>query len=349
MRRIPTSIGTTLLKVSTKYITLTMTQIGTRKTTNRVNGHAQPQQQVKIVSCLLCVLLGMVIGRFVNPPTITIGADHHPSVANPRNTTAADRPSFAKLVQASGSDKYYLHHYEHYYSKWLDPYRAHPKLKIVEIGARGGKSLTLWSQYFDSPQLILGVAYDFAGNTIGVQRVANAHESVKLLFGDQSKPSTMKQVCENGPFNIIIDDGSHVPSHQVFSLYSLWSCLEPGGLYIVEDTETNYWDDGAMIYGYRLNHTGIGASPKYSAVEKLKQFIDVLHKEKFNYTRLSVMPGDEDLCEISFAKNTIALYKCTPMQKQLPTKGAVFTKQFNVTRIQAWMKNARESNPKEFP
>jgi hypothetical protein len=323
--------------------------------TNKLNGQPQPQQRVKIANSLLMVVLGIVIGRFSNPPiTTTIGSSTSQrstinTGVNDSIQSLADRPSFAKLVEASGSDKYYLHHYEHYYSKWLAPYRAHPKLKIVEIGARNGKSLTLWSDYFESPHLILGVAYDFAGNTQGVQAVANAHKAVRLLFGDQSKPSTMKQVCDNGPFNIIVDDGSHLPSHQVFSLYSLWSCLEPGGLYIVEDTETNYWDDGDTIYGYRLNHTGIGASPKYSAVEKLKQFIDVLHKEKFNYTSLSIMPGDEDLCEMSFAKNTIALHKCTLEQKQNPTKAAVYAKHFDVARIKAWMKNARESNPKEFP
>jgi hypothetical protein len=254
----------------------------------KLKGQAQPRQERgKIVDSLIILFLGIFIGRFANPhivaststssSTATATARDHPSVASDRSTASAtehasfateqnttgtaDRPSFAQLAEASGSDKYYLHHYEHYYSKWLAPYRAHPDLKIVEIGARDGKSLTLWDDYFESPQLILGLAYDAKRVVRTVKAVANGRDKVKLLFGDQSQPSTMKQVCENGPYNIIIDDGSHVPSHQVFSLYSLWSCLLPGGLYIVEDTETNYWDDGDSIYGYKLSNTGIGASP----------------------------------------------------------------------------------------
>ena len=61
------------------------------------------------------------------------------------------------------------------------------------------------------------------------------------------------------------------------------------------------------------------------------------------------MPGDEDLCEMSFAKNTIGLHKCTLEQKQTPTGGGHKSQHFNVTRIEEWMKNARESNPKNVP
>jgi hypothetical protein len=212
-------------------------------------------------------------------------------------TNTVNLPSFGALAKASGSDKYYLHHYEHYYSKWLEPYRAIPNLTMAEIGVFSGHSLKLWSDFFLFPKVILGVAYD-PGDTHAPEmpKIPNAHSSVRVVFGDQSATQTMKTICNHGPFSIIIDDGSHVPWHQMFSLYSLWPCILPGGIYIVEDTETSYWDDGSMMYNYRLNNTGIGASPNESAVEKLKQLIDVLHKEKLRYTSLSIMPGDENLC-----------------------------------------------------
>ena len=50
------------------------------------------------------------------------------------------------------------------------------------------------------------------------------------------------------PWDIIIDDGSHVPYHQVFSFFSLWKAVVPGGLYVIEDVETNYWKPGRMVY-----------------------------------------------------------------------------------------------------
>jgi hypothetical protein len=305
-----------------------------------MKGRRHPSFPCKTLHPLILLVCGIFIGSVVRDAILNI-------FGIGRNSIQADKvlPSFSKLVELSGSDKFFLHHYEHYYSRWLAPYRAQRGLKLVEIGARKGKSLSLWSNYFIHPELILGVAYDHKGNTKGVQTVENYHKSIQLLFGDQSESSTMTQVCEKGPFHIILDDGSHVPTHQIFSLFSLWSCLQPGGLYIIEDTETNYWDHGNRIYGYRLKNTGIGSSPKYSAIEKLKQFIDVLHKEKINHTDLSVMPGDEHLCEVSFAKNTVALHKCTQEQMRMPPENAIYAQQLNHTRIKEWMKNARSTNP----
>jgi hypothetical protein len=44
-----------------------------------------------------------------------------------------------------------------------------------------------------------------------------------------------------GPFDFIIDDGSHVNSHQIESFRILWPFLKDGGTYIVEDVQTSYW------------------------------------------------------------------------------------------------------------
>ena len=59
-----------------------------------------------------------------------------------------------------------------------------------------------------------------------------------------------EDLIARGPWDIIIDDGSHVPYHMVFSFFSLWKAVVPGGLYVIEDVETNYWKPGSKVYGH---------------------------------------------------------------------------------------------------
>ena len=59
-----------------------------------------------------------------------------------------------------------------------------------------------------------------------------------------------EDLIARGPWDIIIDDGSHVPYHQVFSFFCLWKAVVPGGLYVIEDLETNYWLPGRRVYGH---------------------------------------------------------------------------------------------------
>jgi len=53
---------------------------------------------------------------------------------------------------------------------------------------------------------------------------------------DQGNRKTLLEYATiNGPFDIIIDDGSHITSDQVASFETLWSFVTNGGHYIVED------------------------------------------------------------------------------------------------------------------
>jgi hypothetical protein len=77
----------------------------------------------------------------------------------------------------------------------------------------------------------------------------------------------LTRLASNGPFSIIIDDGSHVPSHQWKTFTYLWKSLAPGGLYIIEDVETSYWKNSSHIYGYSLRK-------EYNIVSQFKRMID---------------------------------------------------------------------------
>jgi hypothetical protein len=70
-------------------------------------------------------------------------------------------------------------------------------------------------------------------------------ERYEILKADQSSTQQLRSVVEKSihhPIFFIIDDGSHVPEHQISSFdYLFQEVLMPGGTYIIEDIETSYW------------------------------------------------------------------------------------------------------------
>jgi hypothetical protein len=80
-----------------------------------------------------------------------------------------------------------------------------------------------------------------------------------VFQGDQSNLEILKHVCQTiGKCKLIIDDGSHVPEHQLKTFYHLFeNLLEDGGVYVIEDVECNYWHPQQTIYGYETGYLNI--------------------------------------------------------------------------------------------
>jgi hypothetical protein len=257
-------------------------------------------------------------------------------------------PSFTEILIASGSDKFHRHHYERYYENWLRTFRHKPQTKILEIGAEAGRSLKVWSDYFSYPEKIMGLAYGEASD--GVEESSSNLKAVSVYRGDQSKKETMDYLISKGPWDIIIDDGSHVPSHMIFSLFSLWNSVKPGGLYIIEDLETNYWPDGTKVFDYEMKNQGIGAGPEYSTVSKIQQIQQVLiSRRSTGAAELSVMPGDEEICAIEWGMNCVAIKRCSEKEATAypPMRlGDIRRKVlYDPDRMKNWIEEARRTNP----
>ena len=45
----------------------------------------------------------------------------------------------------------------------------------------------------------------------------------------------------HGPFDFVIDDGSHASPQQIESFRILWPFIKDRGVYIIEDVQTSYW------------------------------------------------------------------------------------------------------------
>ena len=93
----------------------------------------------------------------------------------------------------------------------------------------------------------------------------------------------------------------------------LFPRVAPGGLYVIEDVETNYWDGpGAFIYGYGLQ--GVGVGRRGSIMESLKMMADVINHR---YAVKDYKPGfhvidagvDPDVAWIAFAQNMVMIRK----------------------------------------
>lgn len=70
------------------------------------------------------------------------------------------------------------------------------------------------------------------------------HTKPSVYIGDQSDELLLKRVAkERGPFDIIIDDGSH-KSDDVIASFKVLSAIatHAGSVYIVEDVHAQYWN-----------------------------------------------------------------------------------------------------------
>jgi len=64
---------------------------------------------------------------------------------------------------------------------------------------------------------------------------------IKVIKGNQRDRNLLKKIGEKyGNFHVIIDDASHKPHNQKRSFGVLWKYLESGGVYVFEDTQSNY-------------------------------------------------------------------------------------------------------------
>lgn len=153
------------------------------------------------------------------------------------------------------------------YQTLFDPYRE-KTTKLFEIGVRHGGSIRIWQNYFPNAMVYGLDIQNKAVNRLNSQR----HARIKGFQIDQSQKDQLEKfVVENGPFDIGIDDGSHVWSHQILSFEVLWPAIKPGGLYVVEDVLTSYdtWLKQSAS-AQRIDYTQGGKS----CVEYFKDLID---------------------------------------------------------------------------
>ena len=175
--------------------------------------------------------------------------------------------SFKELGIEADTDKVTHHGYHRFYPRYLDGLRD-TATGMLEIGISQHNSIFLWSKYFTKAHIY----------GIDINEKTSADERVTMFKADQSKLDELKNVARavNHPIQFIIDDGSHVPEHQILTFnFFFKTILQPSGVYIVEDIETSYWSHNGL-YGYSTNY---GYRHPKSFIEKVKPIIDRINNE----------------------------------------------------------------------
>ena len=135
------------------------------------------------------------------------------------------------------TDKAAHAHYLRNYEEYFRPLRGRD-VRLLELGVLKGGSLLLWRDYFER-----GV---IAGLDLNPAQVEDPTGRIRLYRGGQQDTELLDRVareCAPEGFDVIIDDCSHVGELARVSFWHLFEHhLKPGGLYVIEDWGTGYWD-----------------------------------------------------------------------------------------------------------
>jgi hypothetical protein len=103
---------------------------------------------------------------------------------------------------------------------------------FVEIGVLNGSSLKMWEEYF--PNAII--------HGVDINPECKQYEGgrIKIHIGDQNDTDFLNQLKQLGEIDILLDDGSHITSHQINTYDVLYGNINNGGLYVIEDLANSY-------------------------------------------------------------------------------------------------------------
>lgn len=138
------------------------------------------------------------------------------------------RLSLAELGALFNTDKA-AHGYLAEYEPRLDPVRD-SATAVLELGVDRGQSLKLWANYFPSARIV----------GVDLFKIAPLRGRIRLEQCDAADFMRLNAIArKHGPFDLVVDDGSHQTIHHGISFAALWSHLKPGGWYAIEDCDVS--------------------------------------------------------------------------------------------------------------
>lgn len=203
------------------------------------------------------------------------------------------------LAKTYKSDKWGWHSYTPHYRNHLKKFK-YRRINLLEIGAggydditAGGESLRMWKRYFPFGKIYSIDIYD---------KSFLEENRIKIFKGSQMDDAFMHEVIKTLPhLDIIIDDGSHINDHVIHTFKLLFPILKDGGVYVIEDVQTSYWED----YG--------GDSSDLKNPNTIMNFFKSL-TDSLNYNEL-IRPGylpsyfDKNIISMHFYHNLIFIHK----------------------------------------
>jgi len=134
------------------------------------------------------------------------------------------------------TDKAYYHRYMDFYEQFFAPIKNDVK-KVIEIGVYSGSSIQTWLEYFPNA-IIYGIDCNPRPEVLQYERFVfitkdALKEDVYGIFSDED-------------IDIVIDDGSHLMSHQQDTLKYYWPKIKPKGYFVMEDLHTSFVGESSI-------------------------------------------------------------------------------------------------------
>jgi Methyltransferase domain len=139
---------------------------------------------------------------------------------------------------------HYFELYEHHFARFVGR-----EVNVLEIGIYSGGSLGMWREYFGPRCNVYGVDIEPACR-------AYVGERTQVFIGDQADRDFWRRLrTQAPPFDIVIDDGGHLPEQQIVTLEEVLPHMNPGGVYVCEDLsgEFNAFSAYVQNLSARLN------------------------------------------------------------------------------------------------
>ena len=163
--------------------------------------------------------------------------------------TANEFTSIEEIARLNSVDKQ-QHGYIPVYSQLFEPIRF-SQLSILEIGFRRGRGARFLAEYFHRSRInCLEIDTGFSQAYLDIMP-DDIKNRIRLWQCDQSDQASLDLALAYiqgnkyyTPFDIVIDDGSHVPAHQLLSFKTIWPLLPSGAYYVIEDMHP-FYENGA--------------------------------------------------------------------------------------------------------
>jgi cephalosporin hydroxylase len=121
--------------------------------------------------------------------------------------------------------------------------------KILEIGLDTGASTLMWQRY--NPN-IKNIVIDITTQRLKREYISEfiTNKNITIELGDQSDDDFLNKIGQlHGPFDYIVDDGSHNQQHIQISFSVLFKYLNSKGYYFIEDLHVHNSKKYSKIQG----------------------------------------------------------------------------------------------------
>ena len=143
------------------------------------------------------------------------------------------------------------HNYLPLYARYFDPIRLEVT-NMLEIGVQTNRSIKMWKEYFPNA-IIHGVDID--------KRCEEYKEDrIEIHIGDQGNKGFLYRLMKYIPdLSVVIDDGSHLATHQMLSFKNIFPKMSSHGIYVIEDLRNSAEYDWVHkdCINYRPKNTGL--------------------------------------------------------------------------------------------